>query len=184
MSDHINIRGNKDINDNNYRYKMSKLKIKIEGSGNGIKTVLVNINDIENELYKNKFEICKYLSIVCNTNYLKNVLNGEFTNSYLQNKIYNYIDSYVLCELCKLPETKYKISKKKLYNKCQACSHKYEITGNEKLNKYIIKNKMQMKINSKEKKKENIVISDNDDIIWYSDLSDDAVKKRREEFFN
>lgn len=202
MCDTINIRGKKTVCDSNYRYKMSKLKIKIEGSGNGIKTVLVNVNDIESELYRDKYELCKYLSIVCNTNYDNNVLNGRFDTAYLQDKIFDYIEEYVLCSMCKLPETKYKISKKTIYSKCQACSYKCEIVGNEKLNKFIIKNKMILKqkaltkqkkekSSKKVKNKEEIIDSfdssiniDDKDIVWFSDLSEEAVKQRREQFFN
>ena len=189
MCDIINIRGKKDVCDDNYRYRMSKLKITISGAGNGIKTVLINIHDIESELYREKYEICKYLSIVCNTNFKKNILNGKFTESYLQDKIYDYIDAYVLCATCKLPETKYKISKKSIYHKCHACGHKCEIIGNEKLNKYIIKNKMIIKQKVKKTKKQKEEdhndedIIDDKDVVWFSDLSEESVKQRREQFF-
>lgn len=38
------------VDDLNYRYKMPRPELKIEGRGNGIKTNLVNLNDIAKSL--------------------------------------------------------------------------------------------------------------------------------------
>lgn len=44
----INIR--RDITDPFYRYKMERLQSKIEGKGNGIKTVVVNLHNVADQL--------------------------------------------------------------------------------------------------------------------------------------
>lgn len=44
----VNIR--RDVTDPFYRYKMERLQSKIEGKGNGIKTVIVNLSNVADQL--------------------------------------------------------------------------------------------------------------------------------------
>ena len=39
-----------DVTDPFYRYKMERLQSKIEGKGNGIKTVIVNLSNVADQL--------------------------------------------------------------------------------------------------------------------------------------
>jgi len=39
-----------DVKDPFYRYKMERLQAKIEGKGNGIKTVVVNLSNVAQQL--------------------------------------------------------------------------------------------------------------------------------------
>jgi translation initiation factor 5 len=139
-SDMINI--NKNEIDPNYRYKMHRIKTKIEGRGNGIKTILLNLNIISKELYRNSEEILKFLGQTKGSQTIihddKFIINGSFSDDIIQNEIYNYIDKYVICIKCLLPETIYFKRGKNLYNKCNACSAEYEII--DKLKPFILKN--------------------------------------------
>ena len=127
--------------DSNYRYKMEALCTKIEGRGNGIKTILVNLNRIGADLKRNPEEILKYLGQKkgANTTAIqdKYILNGSFDSQDLQSEIYNYIEGYVKCFQCKLPETTYFKKSKKLFTKCSACSGECEIV--DKLKSFILK---------------------------------------------
>ena len=133
-----------DIDDASYRYKMPAIISMNEGSGNGVKTVILNIEEISRALYRDSTEIGKYLSLEMNTpmKYKKKekrmVFNGQFTKSQLMECLKEYIKQYIICELCSLPETHYKI-KKNIRKLCDACGHREKVSGNEKLNKYIKK---------------------------------------------
>lgn len=56
----INIAGMTPVNDPAYRYKMPKLIGKVEGRGNGIKTVLVNIEEVAESLKRDPAEVTKF----------------------------------------------------------------------------------------------------------------------------
>lgn len=56
----MNIAGLAPVNDPAYRYKMPKLIGKVEGKGNGIKTVLVNIDQVAESLKREPAEVTKF----------------------------------------------------------------------------------------------------------------------------
>ena len=58
--ENVNI-GNNNQNDPFYRYKMPALVIKTKGKRNGVKTELVNINDIAKSLSRESESIMKFL---------------------------------------------------------------------------------------------------------------------------
>ena len=145
----MNITGLYEIEDDSYRYKMPEIISCIEGRGNGIKSVILNINDIAKSLYRDANEISKYLSLSLNTPMKYNkkekrlVLNGEFTKTQLSESLKKYIQQYIICNQCSLPETHYKI-KTSIRKICNACGYRQKLhldDSNEKLNKYIIKQK-------------------------------------------
>jgi translation initiation factor 5 len=76
------------VNDPNYRYQMPKMNLKIESKGNGIKTNIVNLNDVAKHLRTDEQYILKFFGFEKasqttfkeaggknNTNY---IINGEF----------------------------------------------------------------------------------------------------------
>jgi len=181
----INISGKDPIIDINYRYKMPPLLCKVEGRGNGIKTVILNCLDIAKSLHRSVDEIRKFIGYnLCTQTRGKDnnvIVNGEFTRQDLQSQIFEYIDIFVLCECCRLPETIYRLGKNHVYHKCASCGHKSKIE--HRLNKFIIK---EYAINHVHKPKQKKIIAttiDNseENIIWYTDLSEEAVAKRKTE---
>ncbi|KAI7345968.1 hypothetical protein KC354_g14469, partial [Hortaea werneckii] len=54
----VNIR--RDVSDPFYRYKMERLQSKIEGKGNGIKTVIVNLSNVADQLARPPNYVIKY----------------------------------------------------------------------------------------------------------------------------
>ncbi len=48
------------VQDPKYRYRMAKMQLKIESKGNGIKTNIVNLNDIARDLRTDPQYILKY----------------------------------------------------------------------------------------------------------------------------
>ena len=133
----INIGGEE--SDEFYRYKMPKINIQITGKGNGIQTVLTNIRDIANAIEHPLEVITKYLSYSLGSNYNseKNFLTGKHQVEDIQKYIIEYINTFVLCDSCKNPETIFSIEGKKkniqLFIQCASCGYRTKImTGGKK----------------------------------------------------
>lgn len=133
-----------DNGDSFFRYQMPKLKMRKEGSGNGIKTIIENIKDISKSLERDREEICKYLQLNLNTNKKwisaerKLILNGDFTKNEIEMKLKKYIEYYVICKHCNLPETLYKKGNKQIKKMCKACGYKEKIEFDNKFTKFIL----------------------------------------------
>lgn len=103
----INIRGIKSNIDNDmfYRYKMHCPKL-IEHKNTKI---FDNLNEICKDLNRDKKIILKFLKNKLNVNIIdkndKILLPKTISTDQILNNIYEYIEKYVLCPNCKLPET-------------------------------------------------------------------------------
>merc|ERR1712228_491981 len=84
--------------------------------------------------------------------------NGAHTDVALQTLMKRYIDKFVLCPSCGLPETEYKIKSNQISHRCAACGAKESIEMSHKLCTYILaqdkKAKKDGKSKDKKKKKE------------------------------
>lgn len=125
------------------RYQMSEVILKDEGFGNGLRTVFVNLEEIANDLNRDKAMIMTYLSSILGCKYIQEkgdnvrwILYGKFKKEKIQDCIYDFISIFVLCSHCKKPETKMEIQEKNdVVLKCSACSKSSRIL----LNKHSIK---------------------------------------------
>ena len=143
-SDELNIPSTN--NDPHYRYRMPRIQTTIQGSGNGIKTKWINLADVANALkvpidYPMRFigkELATNVDIKPN-NYL---LNGKHESSKMQEILDKFINKYVLCPKCKLPEIYGKIKAKKGEIKCtcRSCGVKSNLDVRHDFASYIIKN--------------------------------------------
>lgn len=155
----INIAGSTPIDDPEYRYKMPAVFGKIEGSGNGIKTVIPNISAVASSLHRHPGEVNKFFGceLGAQTKYSESadraVVNGAHTDATLQKLIHRYIDSFVLCPNCGLPETDYKIKSDSIFHKCAACGAKEMINMSHKLCNFILKESKDKKGDKKKNKK-------------------------------
>lgn len=140
----INITGTTVNEDPSYRYKMPRIQTKIEGRGNGIKTILVNINDISSALNRPINLIMKFfgmeLGTQSNWDEEKATVNGAHTSADLQNLLNIFIDKFVLCPICHLPETALcvKVKKELVYHRCAACGAKENIDSSSRLHTLIL----------------------------------------------
>ncbi len=140
----VNIAGLTPVDDPSYRYKMPKILGKVEGRGNGIKTVLVNVVEVAQALNRDAPEVTKFFGceLGAQTIYSEDidraVVNGAHNDNDLQNKIKIYIEKFVLCPTCKLPETHYKIKDGVIHQKCLACGSKGSCDMGHKLTTFII----------------------------------------------
>ena len=154
----INISGTTPIDDPEYRYKMPAVFGKIEGSGNGIKTAIPNITEVGLSLHRSPGEVNKFFGCELGAQTTYNaeadraIVNGAHTDGVLQDLVHRYIEKFVLCPNCNLPETEYKIKSGAIYHKCAACGAKEMVDMTHKLCKFILAEDKKDKKGSKKKK--------------------------------
>ena len=124
----INIRGIDENDDPFYRYKMEEVVFIREGS----RFAFLNIVSICNSLERDPKELVKFLQSYFGTSFfIKDskafTTKNDLTKNILQEAVYNFIETNVLCKTCKNPETVKEIIKKQTYLKCNACSSKTPI---------------------------------------------------------
>ncbi|KAJ2894707.1 eukaryotic translation initiation factor 5 [Coemansia aciculifera] len=133
------------VKDAFHRYKMPRLQGKIEGKGNGIKTVLPNIVDVSRALSRPPAYATKYFGgelgaqVQIEEKNEKYIVNGAHDVAKLQDLLDGFIDRYVICGVCKNPETDLIIGKdKNIVRKCMACGKRSDVNMHHGLAKYIV----------------------------------------------
>lgn len=121
MPQKINIQGLQDINDPFYRYQMDKFILVKEKN----KLVINNFDKVCQDIkrspkllidyYKKKFGI----SIVYKDT--KVFLPSNFDQEKIISGLREFIDIYVLCEKCQLPETNIDLQNNKIILSCDCC---------------------------------------------------------------
>jgi translation initiation factor 5 len=203
----VNIGGSND--DASYRYKMPRLVTKIEGRGNGIKTVIVNMSDIAKALHIDPSYPTKFFGVELGAQSKydkandKAVVNGAHNAKDLANLLTKFIEIFILCPNCHLPETTMTV-KKGIKVDCAACGYNDVLRTDHKLSTYILKNppaasakmkKVKENVKSREaddaveeaktkkvetKVKKSAKKSDGgDDVVWFTDTSEEAQKARQ-----
>mmetsp|Transcript_11624 Transcript_11624/g.34816 ORF Transcript_11624/g.34816 Transcript_11624/m.34816 type:complete len:412 (-) Transcript_11624:2530-3765(-) len=141
----LNIAGATAIEDPEYRYKMPRLIGKVEGRGNGIKTAVPNMTQVASSLHRGPGEVTKFFGceLGAQTTWTEDteraIVNGAHSTQVLQDKLSVYIEKFVLCPSCKLPETNYKIKNDVIYHQCVACGAREPVDMQHKLTTYILK---------------------------------------------
>ena len=160
MAQIINIAGAQAIDDPEYRYKMPRIIGKVEGRGNGIKTAIPNMVDVASSLHRPPGEVTKFFGCelgaqtTYNDDTERAIVNGAHETRVLQDKLSVYIEKFVLCPACKLPETSYKIKSEIIYHNCLACGAREMCDMQHKLTTYILKqHKIEKKAKAKDKAK-------------------------------
>lgn len=134
------IRGLDAINDPSYRYQMIPMNVVKERT----KICITNLDQVARDLrLPNKNPIVAYigkkLSVKTKVEQVKTkgdscdrvILAGNMSVQTIGETIYPFIETFVLCPTCRLPELKYLVIKNGLYGKCSACSFKGEIQGDK-----------------------------------------------------
>ncbi|KAK7516737.1 domain found in IF2B/IF5-domain-containing protein [Phyllosticta citricarpa] len=140
----LNVR--RDVTDPFYRYKMERLQSKIEGKGNGIKTVIVNLSNVAQQLARPPAYVIKYfgfeLGAQTNINPTDDrwIINGAHEASKLQDYLDGFIQRFVLCKKCKNPETEVNIKDGRIILDCKACGQRSDVDLALKLSSFILKN--------------------------------------------
>ena len=141
----LNITGSRVVEDMNYRYKMPRMIAKTEGRGNGIKTVIVNMSDIATALNRPPELVTKFFGVDLGAQSKydeeadKCTVNGAHTTPDLQKLLNVFIDKFVLCPTCHLPESALVVKKGMIFSKCSACGAKEPADMSHKLTVFILR---------------------------------------------
>ncbi|HDI10634.1 MAG TPA: translation initiation factor IF-2 subunit beta [Euryarchaeota archaeon] len=106
------------------RFEMPRVVSTIEGN----RTVIRNLKEISETLNRDEEHIMKYLlrelATAGGIEGGKGVLQGRFSNKFISDRIEKYVREFVLCPICKRPDTKI-IREGRVYMlKCEACGAK------------------------------------------------------------
>merc|ERR1712176_1616935 len=138
------------VDDPSYRYKMPRIISKKEGRGNGSKTGIMNMGDVARAIKRDPVYVTKFFGYELGaqssyTNKEKEgervVVNGHHDTPVFQQLVDKFIEKYVLCMGCNLPEIDMVVNKKGLIvATCKACGWNGELDNRHKLATYISKN--------------------------------------------
>ena len=106
---------------------------KITGHLEGNKTVISNFTQITNTIRRNPEHLLKYISReLAAKGDIKNqlvIFNTKLPSSKINEKIQQYVDTYVMCKECGKPDTKLVKEGVIIFMKCQACGARHAITS-------------------------------------------------------
>ncbi|KAL0213147.1 hypothetical protein RCL1_006773 [Eukaryota sp. TZLM3-RCL] len=126
-----------------YRYKMPPIESKVEGRGNGIKTVIPNADAVARALKVDGAYVVKWLGMELGAQSTWNdetkhaVVNGSHSAPVLQETLQGFINTFVLCPRCKLPEIVMSTAKKDLMIDCKACGEHSKSASKHKIISFI-----------------------------------------------
>ncbi|KAM0687573.1 eukaryotic translation initiation factor 5 [Conglomerata obtusa] len=124
------------------RYQMPALEVIYEGKASNSKTVLKNIECVTKSLNRDVLTLIKYIEyekgIKIDNKNDKFSMKGTHRIDELQEIIYKFIESFVLCKVCRNPETLYKLEHlDEIQMECLACGEKSDIEKH-KIYKHIL----------------------------------------------
>lgn len=129
------------------RYKMPAVIGKVEGRGNGVCTRVVNLTEVARALHRPPSYICKFFGCELgaqtrmNDDHDSYIVNGSHNEHVLKEILQKFIEMFVLCANCRLPETDLKLKKNGDINQqCNACGSENICDMTHKLCTFIAKN--------------------------------------------
>jgi translation initiation factor 2 beta subunit (eIF-2beta)/eIF-5 len=129
------------IKDPNYRYKMPKIIATTQGSGGNVKTKLENYRELAHALTVPQNYPLKFIGMELGTQTdIKNevqLINGSHAADKLQSLLDKFIEKYVLCPKCKLPEIRIFIKSEQIRCKCRACGTISKLDDKHKFSNFI-----------------------------------------------
>merc|ERR1712087_844523 len=147
-----------------YRYKMPRIISNKEGRGKGSKTSIMNLGDVAHAIKRDPMYLTKFFGyeLGAQTSYTNKkgegeraVVNGHHDTPIFQKLVDDFIEKYVLCTGCHLPEIDMVVSKKGLVvATCKACGWNGELDNRHRLANYISKNPPSSGIGFDEEKKD------------------------------
>ena len=112
-----------------YRYKRPCAICEYRG---GKTTIISNLEDIAKALHTKPFYIIYYIQLAKSTSVTtKGEIKMVISLVEIESLINQFIDEYVLCIVCHLPELVIKKSGKDLEFNCEACGHATRLAKNK-----------------------------------------------------
>lgn len=196
----INIR---DVEDSFERYQMPILETRIKHQGQYHQTYLLNLQNVAKSLKVDLGCLVKYFGWSFNTIAKLNQATGEielkgtYDDATLLKTLRKFINQYVLCRKCTLPELDYVPKKNMVGVLCRACGYKCTNDLTDRVYKIMYQSLVDnppSKNGTTILKKQDPTFDDfplvdddhnnhnNDiDINWISDISNEAIEARRQE---
>lgn len=135
----INIEGLNPVNDPFYRYQMEKIEVTKLRTKNSIN----NIDQVAYDLERDPKLLIQFLKLKfnCTLKYKDGVVQtfAKLDQVAMEKAVKEFIEYFVLCEKCRLPETQLKFRKESIYKRCKCCSENTNISKYTKMNKIIAK---------------------------------------------
>lgn len=117
-------------NDPDYRYKMNELKIKIIKRD----TVLENIDIVSQQINTPVNILIKYIGCRLGCSVKNNKLNGVKPSEDINKALFCFIDAFIVCKSCGIPEINYELENKKVVGVCLACGNLHQENNFDKIN--------------------------------------------------
>ena len=137
----------KNSKDEKQRYKMPTILTKTESGGNGVKTIFPNIEEVSRAIFREPEVLHKFFGyeLGAQATYIakenKYLVMGEFPTEIIQNKVFTFIEKFVLCSKCRCPETDVESGNKgkSVVLRCRACGTGNVAPVNEKMTPLLLK---------------------------------------------
>ena len=168
-------------NDPNYRYKMPAAVLDQRGRHSGFRTVITNGTLIAKALHTKPLYLCKYLGAEFGAPATLDdigafVIRGAHTARSIAQHINKFIELFILCPKCRLPETTL-YSDKHVRVICNSCGYNEILRSAHKILAIISANAAPT-ADVKFKKPPPLITEFPTEVIWHSDLSQEAVEQR------
>jgi len=97
----------------------------------GRRSVIMNFKEIADELMRDPEHLLKFLSgemaTLANFDGIRAVFQGRFTSDTVRNLLEIYTNKYVVCPVCKRPDTKIVRERRLWFLQCEACGARSSI---------------------------------------------------------
>ena len=97
----------------------------------GMRTIVYNFKEIADALNRNPQHLLKYLTremaTAATMQESRVIFQGKFSQETLGRLIQRYMENFVLCPICKLPDTKIVKEKRLSFLVCEACGAKSSV---------------------------------------------------------
>lgn len=162
-----------------YRYQMPIIEINKSTNKGRPVTYIFNAPEVASSLKIKPNKLLKLFSIGLGTsvNTKEFQISGFYETSELQEVLDKFIEDYLLCLKCRLPEVVFVHKKKKLIAMCKACGKTRTIVDDRR--KSILEDTSTIVVKKKKKIADEKI--DDEDVVWFTDTSDTAIAQRRKE---
>jgi translation initiation factor 5 len=133
----VNVDGS---DDPGYRYRMPRAEVCVERRG----TLLKNCGEIAKALHRPPQYLAKFCGLLlgCHAEFDEEqraaVIRGDHLPATVHGLVRKFIDGWVLCARCRLPETRLEVGRSKVTFDCKACGARRGASAEHKLTAFIV----------------------------------------------